>query len=418
MSKKFVLVTASLVIAATAVAAFVWKAQDVRARTELREAAILRGLSEHELENILRHQALTEPGAVEAIVASTDSRRAFLGGLREYLALAAQARREGLADEERFKINYEYKKKIMIADLYRAKLTAAQGNYYVVPQEEIAAVWSSPENENAFEKDMDALRSIQNETAKARGDQAVYGKLQGGSLEKARANWANAKVLWEKAIADPEFIGQPEIGLRLKILEAGILSADYLRKHWNESVKATPEEIANYLREHREYDPTLKRSRAEDALRRAVAGEDFAALAKEFSEDRSNRDKGGLYENVTRDDIWPQVVDALVSMKENQVRDQIVETDTGFHVLKLISKTNATDSVGSDQKFTYRHILLQKGFENPEHTNKEIPPPFVSSATIAKDAVEKAKRATFVASIVSKAEITLPEDFSVNLPAK
>jgi hypothetical protein len=416
MSRKlFAILT--LVLVGTACGIFIWRAQDVRARSERLEAEIVRGLSDEELSLILTNQATTDRGSVEFLLKTPDARRNFLKSLREHFALAAQARREGLSEDEKFRVNVEYKKNILLADLYRAKLTAAQGKYYVVPQESIENVWRTVENEKRFELDMETLRTIQIEVAKARGDESVYTKLQGGSLEKARNNWANAKVLSDLAKADADFMAQPAIGLRFKVLEAGILSVDYLRKHWTDKIKATPAEIGNHLAANPALDVGKKREKAEAALKRVAAGEDFAKVATELSEDRSTRSKGGLYENTTPEDIWPEVANAALALEPGRFADRIVETNTGFHVVKLEKKQVVKNPDGSEKiTFSVRHILLQRAFEDPLHNNPDVPAPFISAETVAKNEIERQKRDAFVSWTISKNDISIPEDVALELP--
>ena len=118
------------------------------------------------------------------------------------------------------------------------------------------------------------------------------GSFKVRALIKARENWARTRVLSNKAKNDVDFMSRPEIQLRFRVLEAGILSADYLRKHWAKSIKATDQDIAAYLAAHPEYDLNKKREKAGTILKRARAGEDFARLASEFSEDRSTKEQG------------------------------------------------------------------------------------------------------------------------------
>jgi parvulin-like peptidyl-prolyl isomerase len=416
MSKKSLIIILAL-IATVGAGFFVWRVQDARARTEKMEAEILKGLTSEEISLILQSQALSDGAGVAGITEQAQTRQAFLKGMREYLALAAQARREGLTEDVNFKINFEHKKNLLLADLYKAKLTKEQGKNFVVPKEELDAVWNAANNEKQFDTDMNTLRAIQLEVAKERGDQMSFPKLQGGSLIKARENWARTKILSDKAKADAEFISKPEVGLRLRIVEAGILSADYLRKHWAKNIRASGQEVADYLANHPEYDVGKKRARAEMLLRRVQAGEDFSRLATEYSEDRLTKNKGGLYENVEQDTLWAEVESAALALEKGQIANRLIETHSGFHIIKLENKQGSRRKDGSQTiKYSVRQILLQNTFEEPGNHNPDIPPPFLKAEEIAKAEVEKEKRNKFVEDVSRRNQIVLPEDFTVELP--
>ena len=236
-------------------------------------------------------------------------------------------------------------------------------------------------------------------------------------MVKAREKWARTKILADKAKADVEFVKQPEVRLRLKIVEAGVLSADYLRKHWAKNIKATSREIADYLAAHPQYDVQKKREKAETVLRRAQAGEDFSKLAAEFSEDRATKNKGGLFENVEKDTLWAEVETAALSLENGQIAGKLVETNTGYHIVKLENKQiEQAKNGGKTVKYSVRHILLQKNFEDPATNHPEIPSPFITAEEIAKTEVEKEKRNRFVEDVIRRNQIILPEDFTVELP--
>lgn len=392
---------------------FIWRVQNARARDAKVESEILKTLTAEEINLVLKSGATGDDSGAAAIAENAETRRAFLKGMREYLALAAEARREGLTEDANFKINYEYKKNLLLADLYKAKLTREQGKYYVVPQEETDAVWSDPANAKQFETDMNTLQTIQKAVARERGDNAAFSKLQGESLIKARENWARTKILSERAKRDAEFMAKPEVGLRVKIVEAGILSADYLRKHWAQSIKATKQEIAGYLAARPEYDLDKKREKAETVLRRAQSGEDFNGLAAESSEDRTTKNKGGLYENVEKGSLWAEVERAALALENNQIADRLIETETGFHIVKLENKQIVKTGNGAETvKYSFRHILLQKNFEEPSNGNLDVPAPFLKAEEIAKTEIEREKRDKFVEAVIKRGEIILPEDFT------
>ena len=78
-------------------------------------------------------------------------------------------------------------------------------------------------------------------------------------------------------------------------------------------------------------------SRAEEIYRRVQAGEDFGALAKQFSDDAVTRDDGGAYGfaiGETERAVPPQVVDALFKLQPGGVSG-IINTGTGLEIVKL-----------------------------------------------------------------------------------
>lgn len=417
MSKKSLILIAILLVVAV-VGFLVWNFQDTRAKAAKLESEILKELSAEDIGLILKSQVVTDPQTGTTLKENAEARQVFLKNLRGILAMAAQARREGLAEEPNFKVNVEYKKNILLKSLYMVGLDKEQLKAFFAP-EAIQAVWSNPKNEAQFSRDIETMKAIQKVYSESRETALYNSRLEGENLEKARKEWAVTKIFSDKAKAEAEFIQKPEVQLRLKIVEAGILASDYLNKHWRQDVKANDAEIKAYLAAHSEYDLGKKREKAEMILRRAKAGEDFSKLAAEFSEDRPTKSKGGLYKNVGKDILWAEVESAALALEKGQIADRLVESDKGFHIVKLEDKQIKKEKDGSQTvEFSVRHILLQNTFEEPNSDRTGIPPPFMKAEEIAKAEVEKEKYEAVVAELVKRNQITLPDDFAVELPEK
>jgi peptidyl-prolyl cis-trans isomerase C len=83
-----------------------------------------------------------------------------------------------------------------------------------------------------------------------------------------------------------------------------------------------------------------KRKQMDDILKRARAGEDFAVLATQYSEDPGSKDNGGELPAFGHGEMVPQFESAAFSMKTNTISD-VVTTDYGFHIIKLLDITPA-----------------------------------------------------------------------------
>jgi peptidyl-prolyl cis-trans isomerase SurA len=97
----------------------------------------------------------------------------------------------------------------------------------------------------------------------------------------------------------------------------------------------------------------VARERAEQALSRARAGEDFAQLAREYSDDIATRENGGELGWIQPGQLLPKFEEALFSMLPGSISD-IVETAIGYHVIKL-------ERVRGSQRLA-RHILMMPGY--------------------------------------------------------
>jgi parvulin-like peptidyl-prolyl isomerase len=72
-------------------------------------------------------------------------------------------------------------------------------------------------------------------------------------------------------------------------------------------------------------------------LARAKKGENFAQLAKTYSEDPGVKNNGGLYENFERGQMVKPFEDAAFSIPVGEISD-IVETRYGYHILKIVDR--------------------------------------------------------------------------------
>jgi peptidyl-prolyl cis-trans isomerase SurA len=99
-----------------------------------------------------------------------------------------------------------------------------------------------------------------------------------------------------------------------------------------------------------------RRARAEAALARIRAGEDFAAVAKQVSED-DNKERGGEIGLRPADRLPDIFLETVRPLQAGQLAPALLRTGAGFHVLKLLERAE-----GGALRVTQtraRHILLR-----------------------------------------------------------
>lgn len=79
------------------------------------------------------------------------------------------------------------------------------------------------------------------------------------------------------------------------------------------------------------------RKKAEEALARIKAGEDFEKVAEQVSEDEATRERGGDLGFFSKGTMSPQLESAIAKLDVGQVSDPVF-TDQGFHLISLLEK--------------------------------------------------------------------------------
>ncbi|ANE45989.1 hypothetical protein SY83_06490 [Paenibacillus swuensis] len=107
--------------------------------------------------------------------------------------------------------------------------------------------------------------------------------------------------------------------------------------------------------------------KAKDVQKKLNEGGDFAALAKELSEDPGSKENGGLYPDAQVSQWVPEFKKAALELPLNKVSDP-VETSYGYHVMKVEKRT---EGKYEDVKQQLRDNLA--GGKMTEFMDKELP---------------------------------------------
>jgi peptidyl-prolyl cis-trans isomerase D len=111
----------------------------------------------------------------------------------------------------------------------------------------------------------------------------------------------------------------------------------------NAQMYSTPEQIraSHILLKTEGKDEAVVRKQAEALLAKVRSGADFAALAKQHSEDEASKDAGGDLDYFGRGRMVPEFDTAAWELSPGQISD-LVKTTYGFHIIKVVDKRAAT----------------------------------------------------------------------------
>lgn len=110
----------------------------------------------------------------------------------------------------------------------------------------------------------------------------------------------------------------------------------------------TKDEEGNALSEE---DKEKSKKKAQEILDRIKSGEDFAALAKEYSQDSSSANGGDL-DFFGKGQMVEPFEKAAYALKTGEVSNELVETDFGYHIIKKTDEQyDEFENVKEDLKY-------------------------------------------------------------------
>ncbi|MFQ5382846.1 MAG: peptidylprolyl isomerase [Dehalococcoidia bacterium] len=157
---------------------------------------------------------------------------------------------------------------------------------------------------------------------------------QGLSLEKL-------KVMMAKDMSIDKFI-RAEIAPRASVSEAE--KKKFYEENSEKMKRPEQARVSHILVKVEPEAPPEARAqakkKAEDLRRRVEAGEEFAAVARESSDDPGTKAQGGNLSWVSRGQTVPAFEEAAFALKPDEMSG-VVETQFGYHIIKLFERKPA-----------------------------------------------------------------------------
>jgi len=177
----------------------------------------------------------------------------------------------------------------------------------------------------------------------------------------------------------PETVDLHYVELSMAQLESKVTVDDaQLKAYYDDQKTKTPERFTQpeqrrvrhiLLQVSDPKDDATVKAKAESILKRAQNGEDFSALAKEFSQDPGSAQQGGDLGWSERKAFVGPFADAAFGMKEGEITGP-VKTQFGYHILKLdgIQPTNIKtfEQAKADLETEYRRSEAERLFNSAQ----------------------------------------------------
>ena len=382
-----------------------------------------KSISKAEITSLLQDVAKTNPMALKRLAEDPEMKRAQLINLKQLLAFATQAQRDGLADDPINRRELENIRAEVTAINYDKEINKNKGTmppFGFISEAQVKAFWvegpSAKSRETEFQQFMDSKLALLKASSPTMKDREITDEEREqardffAKIEIYDAEFKARQLILSKTVRD-------KVALQVKLQQAQFL-ARLFSERMADRTKATDTEVAKYISGHPELDSAKKKAKAEEILKRAKAGEDFATLANEFSEDPGNKDstgvqQGGIYRNVSVGTMVPPFERAALALEPGQVASQLVESDFGYHIIKL-EKKDKDPADPKSERYDVRHILISTTFADPDDPQgRDVP-----VKTYVQKKLETEKQERLTEEIVGNNNISVPDDFVVPVAAK
>jgi parvulin-like peptidyl-prolyl isomerase len=339
-----------------------------------------------------------QPPSLRARLSSDEAaRKDFALDVRRLLAVAEEAQAHGVDKTPEMKRQLEFQKASVIAQNYFSEQGDNGGGD--ISDAEVDEFFKQPANQNKF----DQLLA----DAKAQDPTFAAQEIPPDQLNMLKQRLGRIYVAEKKAI-DKGLDKQPKVRLQVLLQHARAVAQKYAVDSLKDKMQATDAEVDAYLASHPELDTDKKnRAKAEEVLKRARAGEDFAKLAQEFSTDGS-KDKGGDLGWFGRGQMVPEFEQAAFALKPGEISN-VVQSKFGYHIIKLEERKTETKDGKTEEKIHARHILISDPAASP------FGPP-QTSRDRAKAALEQEKQKKVLDDIVSRSHVKVADNFQVKAP--
>lgn len=213
----------------------------------------------------------------------------------------------------------------------------------------------------------------------------AYDKSTGGNNASLTEEQMSDQVLWRLAnnvlikeasqkygvTAEEKDLEAIKANLLQQFKDEGEINSEIMKRYGWTFAQYQNKVVKNYILQQKISDKIQGDQSGREAIRNKAltvlneikAGKDFAQEAKVYGED-GTKDNGGDLGWFGKGDMVPEFEKAVYALKPGQITQDLVETQYGYHVIKLeetkIEKTkDASGKMVDQQKVHARHILFK-----------------------------------------------------------
>jgi parvulin-like peptidyl-prolyl isomerase len=332
-------------------------------------------ISKEEIESFF---SILPPEQLRSLAAQPEPKKQFVDRLKEMFSLSLEAERLGLDSKPEAQSDLKLLEKVLLATVFRERKGTEQPQALEITDADKAEFYKS--NPGAFDQFMNEnprFKSAPPEQAEKLKSELAELFILNDRAKRAGIDKDKGYQMLYKVQRASYLAGRTQQELRTTT----VVGDPEMKKHYDENKQQFEETRASHilimLPEQREQraqgeekkegqpaqpaKPATKedaRKLAEQLLARVKAGEDFAKLAKEYSDDTGSGQQGGDLGFFRKDVRFvPEFKEAVFKLKPGEVSD-IVETQFGYHIIKVIE--NRTAGFDEAMKAELKDDLLEK----------------------------------------------------------
>jgi peptidyl-prolyl cis-trans isomerase C len=164
-------------------------------------------------------------------------------------------------------------------------------------------------------------------------------------------SWVANEIVYKEAVKKG-FLKKPELQEKIEQFKRQLLTNAYLQEVLREVQFVSALEASSYFERYKEdYNSIVEvshissrsREEAEEILSELKKGVSFAKLAKEYSTDSETADNKGYLGSFRKGELamYPLFEEAVFKLKKPGEISDVVETEFGFDIIKLHSRTKS-----------------------------------------------------------------------------
>ncbi len=205
----------------------------------------------------------------------------------------------------------------------------------------------------------------------------ITGKIIDSELEKQNIAITEPEIETEMQKMYAQYGGQEAFeqtlissGYTLDTLKSDIEKNLKMTKFLEPDIKITEDDMKSYFEENKasfDEQEQVKAShilvdsevKANEVKAKLLAGSDFAEMAKEYSTDTSNNEKGGELGFFAKGAMVPEFENAAFSLEIGKISEPI-KTQFGYHIIKVEEKKPAKVATYEDSKTKVKEALVNE----------------------------------------------------------